>query len=326
MIVKEFGILSFKYLNKYPKHYAGYFIFGTSFFTLAYHVKYSKNEILKIGFAGSIAKLITDLIFHPIDVVNTRTKALIDHKDINSYKMIKRIFQKEGIFAFWRGASAAYYGAVFGGMIYFCTYKYLKNCLIQFENSNKNREHIHSFTYFTSSMIAEIPYFIAYCPFDLIKTRLQICSPKFKYEGMIDGTKNITDRKVRNFNRMYLGATHSFILNFSNTAILFTVLESLREYFIKSYRLASVNQLPSSIYFLCSFAAGAISGASTNIMEVITIHKQVDPKFKFVSFIREQGLKALTKGLIVRVYINSFHCIVFFYIIDRASKIFEIEL
>lgn len=324
MIIKQYGIRSLNYILKYPKHYTGYALFAIGFFCLAKQYKNSHNEIIRIGFAGSIAQFVTEIIFHPIDVINTRTKAEIAHKDMNSYKMIRRIFHKEGLYGFWRGASATYYGALVGGMIYFSSYKYLKNHLKQYEHPGEGR--VHTLAYLTSSLLGEFLFMTIYYPYDLIRTRMQTRLPGFEYNGPFDGCKKIVSNKIRNFRKLYVGATPSFVLNLSNQTIMFTVLESLREYFIKKYKLSSVNELSLYHYFFCSIAAGIVSGAATNIMEVVTIHKQVDPNFKFTSFIREQGVKALTQGLFARMTINVFHSVTLFFIVDEISKAFDVEL
>jgi hypothetical protein len=324
MIIKQYGIRSLKYINRYPRHYAGYCVFAVGFYFLAKHYKKSTNEILRIGFAGAIAQFTTEFIFHPIDVINTRTKAEIAHGDMNSYKMIRRISQNEGLFGFWRGASLTFYGALLGGMIYFSTYKALKNKLKKYEEPGESK--IHMLVYLTSSLLGETLFLIFYYPYDLIRTRMQTRLPGFEYKGPIDGCKKITGGKFRNFRKLYVGATPSFILNLSNQTIMFTVLESLREYYIKKHKLHSVNDLSLRLYLTCSIAAGVVSGAATNIMEVVTIHKQVDPTFKFTEFIKQQGGKALTQGLFARVTINVFHSVTLFFVVDEVSKVFNVEL
>lgn len=324
MIIKEYGIRSLKYMQRYSTHYKGYFAFGCGFIALACYFKNSPKEIIRIGFAGSIAQFVTEIILHPIDVINTRTKAEIAHKDnINSYKMINRIIEKEGFVGFWRGASATYYGALLGGLIYFTTYKSLKNYITQF---NKEKEGLNYFAYLTSSLLGEALFMVFYYPYDLIRTRMQTRVKGFEYKGSLDGFRKILMDNPRNIRKLYIGATPSFILNLSNQTIMFTVLETMREYYIKKNNFHSVSQLPLYTYLFCSVSAGVISGAATNIMEVITIHKQVDPNFKFRDFIKSQGVKALTQGLFARVTINVFHTVTLFFIVDEISLIFNVEL
>ena len=224
------------YIMRYPRHYAGYAAFSVAFLFLANHHRKSKNEILRIGFAGSIAQFVTEFIFHPIDVINTRTKAEISHGNMNSYKMIRRIVDKEGMYGFWRGASATFYGALLGGLIYFSTYKSLKNLMKSHENP-VHKSRIHTFSYLISSLLGESMFLVFYYPYDLIRTRMQTRTPGFEYKGPVDGCRRILNGKIRNFHKLYVGATPSFILNLSNQSIMFTVLESMREYYLTKYKL-----------------------------------------------------------------------------------------
>jgi hypothetical protein len=307
---------------KYRNHYIGYFTFGCVFYFLAYKFRNTNNAIIRIGFAGAIAQFTTEILFHPIDVINTRTKAEIAQADIDAYKMIRRIIDKEGFIGFWRGASATYYGALLGGFIYFTTYKFLKNKLKSLEGSEK----LHTFSYLASSLLGETLFLLFYYPYDLIRTRMQTMMTTWDYKGPIDGYRQILMGKFRNFKRLYVGATPSFILNLSNQSIMFTVLESMREFFLKKNNFKSITELPIHTYLFCSVTAGIVSGAATNIMEVVTIHKQVDPKFKFTHFIKEQGIRALTQGLYARMSINVFHSATLFFVVDYMSQIFDVEL
>jgi hypothetical protein len=321
----SYGKRTINYIYKYPRHFAGYLFFGSTFFYFAHKNKTRENEIIRIGFAGAIAQFSTEILFHPIDVINTRVKAEIAHSETNSYRMIRRILQKEGFLGFWRGASSTFYGALLGGFIYFSSYKYLKNYLKKFDSSD-DKNKIHSLIYLVSSLLGETLFLLFYYPYDLIRTRTQTRLPGFDYKGPIDGAKKILEGKVRNILKLYTGATPSFVLNLANQSIMFTVLESMREYYLKKNKLKSVNDLKLSTYLFCSLTAGAVAGGATNILEVITIHKQVDPNFKFFKFLKEQGIKSLTKGLIARMTINMFHSVTLFFVVDYMSNLFNVEL
>lgn len=318
----NFGKRSFNYIKKHKNHYKGYLIFGSLFFLLSHQNKSHKNEVIRIGFAGAIAQFTTEILFHPIDVINTRTKAEIAKKGINSMTTIKTIMASEGLYGFWRGASSTYYGALVGGFIYFSAYKYLKNKLKVYEQSEK----LNSFAYLVSSLLGETLFLVIYYPYDLIRTRMQTRMPEFNYKGPFDGLKRIMGGSMKNVKNIYTGAAPSFVLNLANQSIMFTVLESLREYFLKKQQLHSISQLSMPYYLFCSIIAGAISGAATNTLEVITIHKQVDPKFKFTCFIKEQGIKSLTQGLIARMTLNTLQCTTLFFVVDYVSKMFDVEL
>ena len=88
-----------------------------------------------------------------------------------------------------------------------------------------------------------------------------------------------------------------------------------------------MNQLSTQEYLFCSVLAGVVSGAITNILEVITIQTQLRGKnFHLIKFIREQGIKALTSGIFARVAINTAHTVLLFYAVDIVSQAFNVEL
>jgi len=319
MIIKR----AYVYVAKYPRHYTNYLIFGLGFSVLAYINRDSKNEILRLGLAGSIAQISTEIAFHPIDVINTNTKAdLIGN--MNSINTTIRIYNKDGLFGFCRGASATYYAAIIGGMIYFTTYKYLKNLLSSTENK------INTLAYLIASMTGEMVFLVFYYPFDLIRTRMQTRRVEFDYKGVLDAFRKILNGSLLNFklySNLYVGAGPSFVLNITNQSLMFTVLETMRELYMKKRGYKSVNQLHSIDYLMCSVVSGVVSGAITNILEVITIHKQLKgSNFHLLHFIKNQGIQALTSGIIARISINTAHTVMLFYVVDCVSKIFNVEL
>lgn len=319
MIIKR----AYVYMRKYPRHYLNYFLFGLGFTVFGYYNRKSKNEILRLGIAGSIAQFFTEIIFHPIDVINTNTKADL-LTNMNSYNTTKRIYSKDGFFGFWRGASSTYYAALVGGMIYFTTYKYLKNLLSSTDNS------LNTLAYLISSVSGEILFLFFYYPFDLIRTRMQTRRVEFDYKGVLDAFRKILKGSLLNFKcygNLYVGAGPSFVLNITNQSIMFTVLETMREIYMKKRNYTSVNQLKRLDYINCSVVAGVVSGAITNILEVITIHKQLKGShFQLWLFLRTQGIQALTSGIIARISINTAHTVMLFYVVDCVSKVFDVEL
>ena len=300
MIIKR----GYVYLKKYPRHYLNYLLFGIGFTVFGYYNRDNDNEILRMGIAGSIAQFSTEIVFHPIDVINTNTKAdLIGN--MNSLNTTVRIYKKDGLFGFWRGASATYYASLMGGIIYFTSYKYLKKMLSSTENQ------LNTIAYLISSILGEMLFLTFYYPFDLIRTRMQTRRVEFDYKGVLDAFRKITNGSllnIKHYRNLYVGAGPSFVLNVSNTTIMFTVLETMREILMKKRGFTSVNQLNTLDYFMCSVVAGVVSGAITNILEVITIHKQLKgSNFHLIHFIRTQGIQALTSGIMARISINTAH-------------------
>jgi hypothetical protein len=324
MFINHYGKRAWVYIKRYPLHYSGYLIFAVGFFASAKYFKKSESQILRMAFAGSLAQCVTDLILHPIDVINTRTKAEIAEGKVNSWRMIKRISTNEGVFGFWRGASVTYYAALVAGIVYFSVYKFLKTHILKHQTESSGK--LHVIAYLSSSLIGEALMLLFYYPYDLIRTRMQTRMWGFNYKGPYDGFKQILDGRLANIKKLYVGATPSFVLCMASQSILFTVLETMREHYIKKLNLSSVNDLPKGIYLLCSIVSGGVAGGLTNMLEVVTINKQVDPQFKLTKFIREQGLKSLTQGLVARVIIHVLHAVLFFYTVDEFAMMFDVEL
>jgi len=326
---KNFFSRGVKYVAQYPSHYLCYTGFGLTFSALAYHYKNKPNIYLRIGFAGSIAQLLTEIVFHPIDVINTRTKADIVGK-VDAFKITRRIWASEGVFGFWHGASSTFYGSLIGGMVYFSTYKWLKNKL-KLENTEENKTYNY-LAYVCSSLTGELLFMTIYYPFDLVRTRMQ--TRIHNYKDLLDGFKQIITKKtstVNNVNydikKLYTGATPSFILNMTNQCLIFSIIESMREYFMRINKVTHVKDLGTFDYCMCSIAAGSISGAITNVLEVITIQKQINgSKFKFKEFIREHGYYSLRAGIFARMAINTAHTLALFLIVDEVGVYFGVEL
>ncbi len=224
---------------------------------------------------------------------------------VNSFQMMRRIFNKEGLFGFTHGLSATYYGALLGGMVYFTTYKLLKQHL-KYENTNEN-QHINSLAYLSSSLVANLLMMITYCPFDLIRTRMQ-ARTSHNYHDLIDAFKQIVDKKsgLQGLKRLYVGATPSFIMNMVNGGLVFSIVESMRDYFLIKGNKQHVKDLGFYEYHTCSIMAGIVAGAITNILEVITINKQIlGKKFSLRKFIKEDGFHSLKSGILARMILIS---------------------
>ena len=317
-----------KYVLSHPTHYTCYFGFGVAYVFAGVYFRKSKYEYIRMGFAGSVAQIATEFFFHPLDVVNTRVKAEIVRK-VDALQMSRRIFSKEGLFGFTHGLSVTYYSSLIGGLIYFSTYKFFKKLLKQ-ENSEDNAN-INFFAYLLSSCIGELFFMVIYYPFDLVRTRMQTRTKLHTYNGIIDGFRQIVASKKKvgywRIHKLYDGATPSFVLNISNQCLIFSITESLRDYVMLKNNIQKVKDLNFYQYHSCSLIAGAIAGGITNILEVITINKQVQGKhFNFKNFIKEHGFYSLRAGIFARMMINSLHTITLFTVADGIANFYGVEL
>ena len=97
-------------------------LFLSSFGLFAYTNKSNENEILRIALAGCISHTTVETGFHMIDTVNIRSKANPHLGSSSMLSLVSKIWAKEGIIGFGRGFSAAFYGGLFSGFIYFSLY------------------------------------------------------------------------------------------------------------------------------------------------------------------------------------------------------------
>lgn len=100
------------------KNWPKYSIFTASVLTGLWYGRKSNDRHIRMGLAGLLGQITTDLIFHPLDVVNTRTKFLFSEK-LNIRQMARRIYNNSGIFGIFRGGSVMLWGASFSGFVYF---------------------------------------------------------------------------------------------------------------------------------------------------------------------------------------------------------------
>ena len=82
---------------------------------LCYNALEWKNDLLRLGVAGSLSTVLIETSFHFIDTLNIRTKA--SEKTITAGKMMSRIWEKEGLKGFGKGFSACFYGSCLVGFI-----------------------------------------------------------------------------------------------------------------------------------------------------------------------------------------------------------------
>ena len=115
-------MLNFMYFHR-RRFYAATAFCGVYGYT-CYNAKYVNNEIWKIGMAGSLSHLTVEVLFHFVDTVNVVAKLSESHD--SSFKIIRNIYSKEGIYGFSKGFSAMFYGSAACGFIYFSLYKFCK--------------------------------------------------------------------------------------------------------------------------------------------------------------------------------------------------------
>ena len=70
-------------------------LFCTTYGYCCYKGMSSRNEVIRMGLAGSLSNVIIEGAFHFFDTVNVRAK--VSTKNLSSLGMVKKIYAKEGI-------------------------------------------------------------------------------------------------------------------------------------------------------------------------------------------------------------------------------------
>jgi hypothetical protein len=176
-------------------------------------VSKSESEVLRMGVAGSLAHGSVEALFHFVDTVNIKSKAI--KTSPTAYRMIHNIYATEGVIGFGRGIGAAVYGNYTSGFLYFTLYKFFKTTLPE----------LGGYRAFVSAFIAEIAAILYQFPFDLIKCRIQAVNYSFKYSSWQHGMqKEFTCNGVRG---LYTGLP-PYLLTYSIFAAMqFSIYEKV---------------------------------------------------------------------------------------------------
>ena len=86
--------------------------------------------VLSVGFISSCAT-------NPIWLIKTRLQ--LDRSHSNLPMVIRRIYAEGGLFSFWKGLTASWWG-ISETVIHFVIYEFLKKCLADQQNKKKGSE------------------------------------------------------------------------------------------------------------------------------------------------------------------------------------------
>jgi hypothetical protein len=161
---------------------------------------------LRMGIAGSLAHTSVECLFHFVDTVNIATKA--EKTQTSTMSMVHKIWAKEGLTGFGKGFSACFYGATFGGFLYFYLYKTLKT---KFKDQLPSHWDI-GLVYATAGLTAEALCIGFKYPFDLVKCRLQSVNYIFKYQNIPHAFRK--ELRTNGVKGLYEGAT-PFLLTYT---------------------------------------------------------------------------------------------------------------
>ncbi|XP_071527169.1 solute carrier family 25 member 36-A isoform X1 [Panulirus ornatus] len=178
-------------------------------------------HILSASWAGFTACTATN----PIWFIKTRLQ--LDHsaygRKSSALQFIRRIYHQQGIFGFYRGITASYYG-ISETVIHFVIYEAIKAKLIAYRQGNPNNRSTRDFLEFmlagaTSKTIASS---ICY-PHEVARTRLR--EEGCKYRGFWQ-TLSLVLRE-EGWSGLYRGLTTQLIRQIPNTAIMMATYEGV---------------------------------------------------------------------------------------------------
>lgn len=304
--------------QKYIKYALGLSIASVGF---AYSTKI-KNTHYRIGVAGLLAQVATDFIFHPLDLINTRTKYYFQEK-LSTITTTKRIYHSTGLPGFFRGGTVTIFGSSLAGFIYFSIYKHIKEVV---KNMLEHKKHLYFMAYSIASIVAEVIVYVFYYPFDLIKTRIQ--TGQFAYKHFIDGVKKIWVKgdTITSIRRLYSGFVPSLVLSTSTFFLIFFTFELCRDYVANKRNIPSTD-VAGLDYFICTFISGFVSATSLNFLEVYVIQKIVHGQsMKFFEFFAPKNISALTSGILARNMYGIFYTIFLLEAINVFGKIYNVKL
>ena len=168
------------------------------------------DEYMRYALAGTSAFLIVDVLVHPIDTLNMRSKVL-DSKGRTIHNAF-RLLRITDAMQLFRGLNAVMYGTVLSGLLYFYAYAKLKKQMYDIvdQRDYKTEEQKqggkisdgsgdllkHLAISFSAATISEFLALGLYYPFDLVKTRMQTSTAKDRYTNLIDAAIKIYQERL----------------------------------------------------------------------------------------------------------------------------------
>lgn len=260
--------------------------------------------------SGLYAGILTSFLFHPIDVIKTRSQV----DECNSSKKnglisrCKLIYKDNGLKSFYRGLFPSCFGAAISWGLYFSFYERFKTILLPFADETPK---IKPLLYFSASTGAGCLTVLITNPIWLLKTRMELqLSTNKQYSSTFHAFRKI----IRNEGMfgLYKGLIPALILT-SNGAIQFMIYESLKEMLqLKDYSI----EKKSLSYFLVGVLSKSIAStitypyqvAKTRIQQFQNIVKYKTTLQTIRLITTNEGFLALYKGLcpnLLRVAPNS---------------------
>lgn len=270
--------------------------------------------------AGAFAGIMEHSIMFPIDALKTRMQTVSELKSVASsasasikaatqgsiLQQISKISSTEGSMALWKGVQSMVMGAGPAHAVYFATYEFCKESLIDPEDFNTHQPLKTA----ASGVAATIAADALMNPFDTIKQRLQLQTTS---HSLSMWRMSVEIYRNEGFGAFFYSYPTTLAMNIPFAALNFVIYESSTKFFNPT------NSYNPWIHCLCGGIAGATCAAVTTPLDCIKTVLQVrgservhletfrtaDTFRKAAAAIwQEYGWKGFSRGLKPRIISN----------------------
>ncbi|NWR78864.1 TPC protein, partial [Centropus unirufus] len=226
--------------------------------------------------AGSASGLVTRVLISPLDVIKIRFQLQIEQLSSRNpgakyhgiLQAVQRIFQEEGLLAFWKGHVPAQFLSVGYGAVQFMAFESLTKLVHNVTSYDARGSLVH----FVCGGLAACTATVAVQPVDTLRTRFAAQGEPKVYRNLRQAV--VTMCQTEGPRTFYRGLTPTIIAVFPNAGLQFSfynILQQFSEWVIpaEGKKRGSVRNL------LCGSCAGIISKTLTYPFDVFKKRLQV---------------------------------------------------
>lgn len=251
----------------------------------AVHPPFSLSDFRLHFLCGSIAGVISDAATHPIDTVRANMQYERGFSNLryrSTFTAFRSLLRDRGLY---RGFGSVAVTTVPAHGLYFAGFEMGTRWYQTMVRPGRDFE-AHLF----GGLIADVAGSLVWVPADVVKQRVQLSADKSSWEA---AKRVLATEGPRGFYRGYWAA-------------LATYGPFVSIYFATYERLKSFFSSPDSVIpqVICGSTAAVFASGITNPLDVVKTRVQVDslPALQvFRTLIREEGVKALSKGMLARM-------------------------
>jgi hypothetical protein len=266
--------------------------------------KMGKCDLLKKSIAGSIGIAVTELFLFPLDTVNMKLKA--DRTGKSFFKMVRSIYQKEGLMGYCKGGQPLFYYTSFGGILYFYFYELFRK---KFDDCN-------------AAGLSEMILLITTHPLEYIKIRMQTSlskSPQFTEElNKMKECVKPTGSSTMDLKKIYRG----FIPNMATSMGFIFSQYGCYHYSRAFLKKTSMKDKDNSSILLCSALSGMVASVWTNGFETMAVMMQSNSNHAAMP---KLSMSMFTRGLCTRISYYVIMSIVEFFLVEHIYKLYGVK-